>query len=209
MSSNQARIDTEIGKITSLLPANNLPECIREEMKKEPIFQTIFGPNMERVKVNEVTSYNDSALPLLEMNWKSDRPSAGLGRATGSLDCRFIFPNNLSGLFNVHRKVIMAWLQVIENRCSDIFPKVPGLIAVGADPQVQYGQMLLVGAMRLPLVTVDLDFLLDLQRFRSQNEAFDSTGTLDGEVFGYVEFYKSLFGNEDKEVLIETETVGP
>ncbi len=191
-------------------------ERLRESIMGEKVFQTIFGggndkadPLQSNIYLNSMPSYNDTILPAWEFRFSQETVQGADLRQTGRVRSRVLFPNNLKGELNFHRKVAMAIARYFNSalRIDDFLKKVPGLTEFGENLEFQYDLLFVHGGQQVPVITIGIDYIFDIRRFRLENPCTDLDDRLDAELIEEAVYMLEISG--DDEVTGETEILIP
>ena len=203
MSGNMdKRVDGSLAQLTGPLVGENLLCAFKEELIKQPVFQTMFGVSGERIFDRSRPSLNETILPALLLSWKSETFTSLDTYFEGMIDAIIALPVRLSGDFNALRRV-GSMLQRFMGGPMDIFPKVPGLINFGVGSEFNYEGLAAFDGLTCPVIQITIPFKFDLLRFQILTQGTDFSAGLDQSDLKFVEDY--LFGvikDEDKSVLI-------
>lgn len=170
MGNKDLRVDEGLDLIVGVMAGEEMIAKLKESLIKDKVFQTMFGADGRRIFCNEAVAYNDTILPLLEMNVDNETVVSRQGYQIGVVNARVLFPSNLSGKFDVYRMVAMALARYFNSKhCIDDFlRKVPGLLEFAEGAQYFYQNMFVHDALKVPALLMRWPYKIDLARLRRE-----------------------------------------
>lgn len=202
MDSNEALIERPLSKIKGVRPGENLLDEFKRLMMGQDVFRQMFGRDGQRIFVNRLPSYNDSILPLFEMYWGRDNYQNSDVYQSGSIDARIVLPAQLTGKFDLFRKVAATLMRFMGSESFDIFTPVPGLTHFGVGTQFDYSKVLQVSGFTAPVIGIQIPYELDLLYFRQLHPEIDLLGDLDAELIEDLRSYEVNLTDDDQDVLV-------
>jgi hypothetical protein len=187
MSNQHARVDLPLSQVTGPLFGSNLLEAFKQELITEPVFQTMFGVNGERIFHAKRPNMNETILPALLLTWKQETFNSGDSYFEGSLDGLIVLPITLDGDFNAKRRVGSLFQRFMGGRMN-VFSNVPGLIKFGYGTQFNYEGLARFDGISAPAIQMTIPFKFDLQLVRLKSQ-YDPLAPLDNSDIGFVTEY--------------------
>ncbi len=191
MGNQQGRAVEAIKKVTPPIIGEFMLEELRKTIMCQKVFQILFGggddqtdPEKSHIFLNKATSYNETLLPAWEFRFFSETSQGTDLLMPGRLNSRIIFPNNLQGDLNFHRKVALTVARFFnaDDRLKDFVANVSGLTEFGENLDIRYDLMFVQGAMKVPVITIGIDYIFDIRRFRLENQCTDYDADLDADL---------------------------
>lgn len=192
-----------LSEVTGPLLGQVLLPKFKEQMKEQKVFRMLFGKDCERVYVDELPSYNDTIIPLLEMRWSSESWQSKNTRVSGMINGMLILPADMLGRTDQFREIAAAFARWIESR-HNLFKEVPGLIECGKNITFKYDDAVKADATTFPIVRFTLPVLFDLQKFRLRLDDIDLDAPLDAPRIPDITTYSITITDENLNVLIPT-----
>ena len=208
MGNLQGRAVKAVETITPPLLGEFMFEVLRESIMLEPAFQIMFGggtdkkdPEQSHIFLNNLPSYNESVLPAWEFRFSTEKFEGDDLEVKGHANSRILFPNNLQGDLSFHRKVVLAIVRFFNSaeRLNDFLRKVSGLTEFGENLDVRYDLIFVHGGKRLPVITMGIDYIFDMRRFKNENPATDLNARLDADFLRDVTNRLRVLGDESTE----------
>lgn len=210
------RVQQPLSQVTAPLVGENLLQAFKDlmignedqQIAGQSVFRVMFGERGERVFVNDVPSYNDTIVPLLELYWQKENFESWDTYLTGSVLGRIVLPAMFRGNYNQLRQVAAVFHRFLGSRaCAQIFQTVTGLVEFGAGTDFAYDKLLRVDGLLFPTIEMTLPFKFDLAWFAQQNPDLDVRGDLDAELFGAIQAYRIGISSEEGKTLIPDGTL--
>lgn len=199
------RVVDGLSKINGPLYGEGLLEALKASMIKENVFQALFGLLGERIFIDEIPSYNDSIIPLIEFWWKAETYQSRNSFFTGSLDGRILLPAQIDrkkALPNYSRRIGNAFQRFLGGDNHNLFDVVPGLIEFGFGMNFRYDQIFQITGLTLPAIAMTIPAKFDLRLLQLQRPEVDWVSELDADEIGFVETYRITIADENSHVLI-------
>jgi hypothetical protein len=195
-----------LSKIQGRLIGEDLLPAVKAAMLEQTVFQKLFGsvekPG-ERIFVDELPSYNDTIVPLIELHWKNERWQSHDTLITGTLIGMIVLPADLMGRTDRFRAIGAAFARWIESS-HGLFAASSGLREFGTNLQIGYDNAIKAGGDTYPVIDLVIPVVFDLNIFRAENPDADLDGVLDADLLGWIETYKIRMKDEDGTVRIDT-----
>jgi len=191
MGNQNDRAVKAISQVTPPLIGEFMLEELRKTIMCQKVFQTLFGgkgdktdPEKSHIFLNKMPSYNETILPAWEFRFFSETSQGTDLLMPGRINSRVLFPNNLQGDLNFHRKVALAIARFFnaDDRLNDFIPAVSGLTEFGENLDIKYDLIFVHGAMKVPVITIGIDYIFDIRRFRLENPCTDFDADLDADL---------------------------
>jgi hypothetical protein len=195
-----------LSKISGPLIGENLLPSVKAAMLKQTVFQKLFGGSGDRIFIDELPSYNDTIIPLIELHWKGERWQSQNSRIYGTLTGMIVLPADLHGRTDQFRAIASAVARWIESN-HGLFQAVSGLIEFGTNADFKYDGAIRAGGDIFPIIDLTIPVVFDLAIFRSENPEIDLDAALDADLFGWVEAYKIRIKDENGNVLMDSQTL--
>ena len=198
----KTRIDFPTDLVRGPIPGEHLFEVFKSEMVKENVFRLMFGSLGERIFTTEQPNLNETILPALILQWRSETFQSNNCYLTGSVSAWIILPTRLKGDYNSLRKVGSIFQRWTAGAMS-LFDKVPGLTMFGFGAEYNYDGLVSTSALSAPAIQITLPVKFDLQLMRLQ-APYDPTAPLDDSDVGFVEQYLlEVKDGKDQEVIFQ------
>lgn len=205
MGNFEDRVEQSVEKVTGPLYGDNLLSELKKAMIKEQVFQSLFGVNGERIFVEEIPSYNDTVIPLIEFWWKSETYASRNTYLPGAVIGRIVLPLQIdrkNARPNFSRKVANMFQRFLGGDNHNLFDVVPGLIEFGYQMIFSYDHLLQLDGKNYPTITITVPTKFDLRLLQLQLPEIDWAGPLDTEEIGLIETYKITIADENSVVRI-------
>lgn len=201
MSNRTNRVDVPLETVTGPIFGSALLSTLKSEIIKEPVLQTMFGTDGNRVFIEDLPSLNESIVPCIMARWRQDQYRSNNTYLDGSILAEIVLPTRLIGDFNSLRRVGSIFQRWLGSRCNLFaYPENKGLVLFGFESTFNYEGLAVANGVKCPAIQVNIPFRFDLALLRGD---YDPELPLDKSDIGFI---KSLglkvFNEENNQTLI-------
>jgi len=201
MGNYEERVARPLSKITGPLIGQEFLTELKKAMLQDRILRALFGEKGERIFVEQLPSYNDTIIPLIELHWKGERWQSQNTRVSGVVSAMIVMPADLIGKTDRFRGIAAAFARWMES-ANGLFENVSGLIEWGVDAEFKYDNAIQAGALIFPTIDISIPVLFDVHQFHLDHPEVDYTAALDADLLGWITSYGIQLSNDEGTVLL-------